>query len=133
MRQEMPAAALAVERLALLGGSMKLDWFVRSLLIVIVLLLGVVAFRPVVQPPSVMAQDGSPYPFHIEQGVFTLKKPDGTTTWGKIVVDIRSGDVWGFPMKAQNTPFPMYGPSDTPKVSHPMYLGKMAFSEATRQ
>lgn len=112
---------------------MKLDWFIKSLLVVIVLLLGLVAFRPVVQPPSVMAQDGLPYPFHIEQGVFTLRKPDGTTTWGKIVVDMRNGDVWGFPMKAQNTPFPVYGPGDTPKVSHPMYLGKMAFSEATRQ
>ena len=35
-------------------------------------------------------------------------------------------------MQAQNTPYPVYGPSETPKVSHPVYLGKMAFSEATR-
>lgn len=111
---------------------MKVDWFVKSLLVVIAILLAVVAFRPVVQPPSVMAQDGSPYPFHIEQGTVSLRKPDGTTTWGKVVVDMRTGDVWGFPMKAQNTPYPVYGPSDSPKVSHPMYLGKMAFSEATR-
>ena len=134
VQPEKLAASAAVERRAsLVGGLVKLDWFVKSLLVMIVLLLGLVAFRPVVQPPPVRAQDGMPYPFHIEQGVATLRKPDGTTTWGKIVVDMRNGDVWGFPIKAQNTPFPVYGPSDTPKVSHPMYLGKMAFSEATRR
>jgi hypothetical protein len=111
---------------------MKLDWFVKSLLVVIALLLGVVAFRPVMQPPAVLAQDGSPYPFHIEQGMVSLRKSDGSTSWGKIAVDMRKGDVWGFPMQAQNTPFPVYGPSDSPKVSHPLYLGKLAFSEATR-
>jgi hypothetical protein len=111
---------------------MKLDWFVKSLLVVIAVLLAIVAFRPVVQPPTVMAQDGSPYPFHIEQGMVSLRKSDGTTTWGKVAVDMRNGDVWGFPMQAQNTPYPVYGPSDTPKVSHPLYLGKMAFGEATK-
>ena len=97
------------------------------------LLLAAVAFRPVTHPPSVLAQSGSPYPFFIEQGTVSLKKPDGNVTWGKVVVDMRTGDVWGFPMKAQNTPYPVYGQGDTSKVSHPMYLGKMAFDEAVRQ
>jgi hypothetical protein len=112
---------------------MKFDWLVKSLLAMIVVLLAIVAFRPVAQPQSVMAQNGSPYPFHIEQGTVSLRKPDGNTTWGKVVVDMRNGDVWGFPMKAQNTPYPSYGPGDASKVSHPMYLGRMAFEEATRQ
>ena len=114
-----------------LRGPMKLDWFVKCLLIVIALLLGVMAFRPVVRPVSVLAQGGSPYPFHIEQGTVSPRKPDGTTTWGKVVVDMRNGDVWGFSMKAQNTPYPVYGPGDTSKISHPMYLGRMAFDEVT--
>ena len=84
-----------------LRGPMKLDWFVKCLLIVIALLLGVMAFRPVVRPVPMLAQGGSPYPFHIEQGRVSLRKPDGTTTWGKVVVDMRNGDVWGFSMKAQ--------------------------------
>ena len=112
---------------------MKMDWFVRLLLLVIVLLLGVVAFRPVAQPPSVLAQSGSPYPFWIEPGTFNLRKPDGNTTWGKIVVDLRTGDVWGFPIKAQNTPFPVFGQGNSTSVSHPMYLGRMAFEDAVRQ
>ena len=112
---------------------MKLDWFVKLLLVVVAILLAVVAFRPVVHPAPVLAQAGSPYPFYIEQGTVSLRKPDGTTTWGKVVVDMRNGDVWGFPMKAQNTPYPVYGPTDSTKASHPMYLGRMAFEEATRQ
>lgn len=112
---------------------MKVDWFVKSLLAAIALLLATVAFRPVAQPPSVLAQSGAPYPYFIEQGTVSLKKQDGNVTWGKVVVDMRTGDVWGFPMKAQNTPYPVYGQGDTSKVSHPMYLGRMAFEEAVRQ
>lgn len=112
---------------------MKLDWCVKSLLVVIALLLAVVAFRPVVHPVPVLAQGGSPYPFHIERGTVSLRKPDGTTTWGKVVVDMRTGDVWGFPVRAQNTPFPVFGPGDTSRVSRPMYLGRMAFEDAVRR
>ena len=112
---------------------MKLDWFVKLLLLVIAILLAVVTFRPVVHPAPVLAQNGSPYPFHIEQGTISLRKADGTTTWGKIVVDMRNGDVWGFPVKAQNTPYPIFGPGDGSKVSHPMFLGRMAFEEVQQQ
>ena len=112
---------------------MKLDWFAKSLLVVIALLLAVVAFRPIVQPAPVLAQGGSPYPFHIEQGTVSLRMPNGNTAWGKVVVDMRNGDVWGFPMKAQNTPFPVHGPGDTSTVSRPMYLGRMAFEDAVRR
>lgn len=112
---------------------MRFDWMTKLLLLTIVVLLAVLIFRPVVQPQPVFAQDsGAPYPFHIEQGTVTLRKPDGTQTWGKIVVDMRNGNVWGFPFKSQNTPYPVYGPSDNTRVSHPMYLGQMAFGEATR-
>ena len=110
---------------------MKLDWFVKLLFVAVVLLLAVIAFRPVAQPPTVWAQTGNAYPFWIEPGTFTLRKPDGNTTWGKIVVDMHTGDVWGFPIKAQNTPYPVYAPGDSSKVSHPIFLGKMAFDEAT--
>ena len=111
---------------------MRVDRITKLLLLAIVVFLGVLVFRPVVQPQPVFAQDGAAYPFSIQQGMVTLRKSDGTQTWGKVAVDMRTGDVWGFPMPAQNTPYPVYGASETPRVSHPMYLGKMAFSEATR-
>lgn len=111
---------------------MRSDWSIKLLLLAIAVFLGVLAFRPVAHPEPVFAQDGTAYSFQIMQGMVTLRKSDGTQTWGKVAVDMRTGDIWGFPMPAQNTPYPVYGPSDNPKVSHPMYLGKMAFSEATR-
>ena len=74
---------------------MRFDWVTKILLLVIALFLGILVFRPVVEPQPVFAQDGTPYPFHIEQGTVTLRKPDGTQTWGKIVVDMRNGNVWG--------------------------------------
>jgi len=111
---------------------MRFDWFTKLVLLIIAVSLAIIAFRPVFQPEPAFAQDGSAYPFSIQQGTVTLRKPDGTQTWGKIVVDMRNGNVWGFPMKAQNTPYPVYGPSDNPPVSHPLFLGQMAFSEATR-
>ena len=112
---------------------MPLDRFTKAILIVIVVLLGILVVLPVLQPAPVRAQASEAYPFYIEPGVTTIRKPDGTGQWyGRMVVDMRTGDIWGFPMPAQNTPYPVYGPSDNPKVSHPMYLGRMAFSEATR-
>ncbi len=114
---------------------MRFDWLTKFLLLIIAVFLGVLVFRPVVQPQPVFAQggDGTVYPFHIEPGTVTLRKPDGSQTWGKVVIDMHNGNVWGFPIKAQNTPYPVYGPSDTPRVSHPMYLGQMDFAQATRQ
>ncbi len=112
---------------------MRFDWLTKVILTVIAIFLGVLAFRPVVQPQPVMAQNGGSYSFQILEGMVTLRKADGTQTWGKVAVDMRTGDVWGFPMKQQNTPYPVYSPSDGSKVSHPLYLGTMAFSEAVRQ
>ncbi len=111
---------------------MRFDLLTKLLLLIIAVMLACIVFRPVVQPQPVFAQGGEPYPFNIQPGTVTLRKSDGTQTWGKVVVDMRNGNVWGFPMKSQNTPYPVYGPSDNPPVSHPMYLGQMAFSEATR-
>jgi hypothetical protein len=109
---------------------MRFDWITKILLLAIAVILGMLVFRPIAQPEPVFAQSGSAYPFQILEGVVTLRKSDGTQTWGKVAVDMRSGDVWGFPMPAQSTPYPVYGASEIPKVSHPMYLGKMALSEA---
>ena len=111
---------------------MRCDFLTKLFLALIAVLLAAIVFRPLAQPQPALAQGGDAYPFQLLEGTVTLKPPDGGQTWGKVAVDMRTGDVWGFPFQAQNTPFPVYGPSDTPKVSHPMYLGKMAFSEAVR-
>jgi len=108
---------------------MKRDWMVRVLLLMIALPLAVLAIRPVVQPPPVSAQAGEQYPYYVEPGYTMIRKPDGTAQmYGKIVIDMRTGDVWGFPTLTQS-PYPVDTATTTPPKSHPIYLGRFLFSE----
>jgi hypothetical protein len=109
-----------------------MDRITRLLLLVIAVLLGVIAFRPLVQPSPVRAQASDGYPFFVEPGYTMLRKPDGTTqVYGKMVIDMRSGDIWGFPTLT-TSPFPIDSAQTKPPKSSPMYLGKFMFSEAIR-
>ncbi|MGB8771810.1 MAG: hypothetical protein WCC92_19505 [Candidatus Korobacteraceae bacterium] len=111
---------------------MRLDRFTKAMLIVIAVLLGMIALRPIVHPAPVQAQASEAYPFYLEPGYATLRKPDGTAqVYGKVAVDMRNGDIWGFPTAVQG-PYPIDNTKTVPPKSHPMYLGKFMFSEATR-
>jgi hypothetical protein len=111
---------------------MKMDWIVKTLLLMIAVLLGMIAFRPVVQPVTVRAETSEAYSFYIEPGVTMIRKPDGSSqVYGRMVVDMRNGDVWGFPT-ITNSPFPLDPTTTTPPKSHPFYIGKFLFSEAQK-
>jgi len=111
---------------------MKLDRFTKTMLAVIAMMLGVLAFRPLFQPAPVRAQSGDGYPFYVEPGYTMIRKPDGSAQmYGKVVIDMRSGDIWGFPTLAQS-PYPIDTAQPKPPKSSPMYLGKFMFSEAIR-
>jgi len=108
------------------------DRFVRVMLVVIAALLGLLALRPLAQPVPVRAQVEEGYPFFVEPGYTMLRKPDGTAqVYGKMVIDMRNGDIWGFPTLTQS-PYPIDSAQTKPPRSSPMYLGKFLFSEATR-
>lgn len=111
---------------------MNPDRFTRVVLVVIAMLLGLIALRPLAQPLPVRAQAQEGYPFFVEPGYTMLRKPDGTTqVYGKMAVDMRNGDIWGFPT-LQQSPYPIDNTTTKPPKSSPMYLGKFMFSEATR-
>jgi len=111
---------------------MKLDWFVRLLLAAIVVLLGALVLRPVVQPSPVQAQTVDSTRFYVEPGYTMLRKPDGTAQmYGKMMIDMRTGDIWGFPTLVES-PYPVDASKPEPPKSHPMYLGKFVLSEASR-
>lgn len=111
---------------------MKLDHFTRVTLIVIAVSLGILALRPLAQPAPVSAQATEGYPFYVEPGYTMLRKPDGTAqVYGKMVIDMRTGDIWGFPTLSQS-PYPIDSAQTKPPKSSPMYLGKFMFGEATR-
>lgn len=104
----------------------------RALLALIAVLLVVVLIRPTLLPPVVYAQP-EVYPFYVEPGFTTIRKPDGSLqTYGKVMIDMRNGDAWGFPTVAQQS-YPVDTTKTTPPKSYPVYLGQFVFSEAKHQ
>ena len=111
---------------------MKIDWFVKTLLFTITVFLGVLALRPLLLPPAVSAQGPEVYPFYIEPGIVMLRAPDGSRqVYGRMVVDLRNGKVWGFPTLTQD-PYPVDAMSSTPPTSRPFLLAKFAFSDTDK-
>ncbi len=111
---------------------MHFDRFTKTMLVLIAAFLGILALRPIVQPAPVRAQAEEGYPFYVEPGYTMLRKPDGTAQmYGKMVIDMRNGDIWGYPTLSQS-PYPIDSAQTKPPKSSPVYLGKFMFDEATR-
>ena len=107
---------------------MEKDLYTKTVLTVIAVLLLGIALRPLTLPSPVQAQTVAPH-LYIEPGVIMLRKPDGSAQLkGKMVVDLKSGEIWGFPTLVDG-PYPVAPVESTPPVSKPMYLGKFDFSE----
>jgi len=111
---------------------MKIDWLVKFLLLLIAVSLGAIALRPYVAPATVLAQSGEPHPFYIEPGTAMLRAPDGSRqVLGKVVVDLRNGNIWGFPTLTQD-PYPSAGTNTVPPTSRPFLLGRFAFEDTAK-
>jgi ABC-type transport system substrate-binding protein len=111
---------------------MRNDRVRNALLLVIAVALVAIAVRPYVHPAAVGAQSVSAYPFYIEPGVQMLIAPDGSKqVYGKVVVDLRDGKVWGFPTGTLN-PYPSNAMNSKPTVSRPFVLGQFAFEDVGR-
>jgi hypothetical protein len=111
---------------------MKPDPFVKIVLSLIALFLGVMAFRPYLAPRPAQAQSPEAYQVYIEPGTTILTSPDGRSQQiGKVVVDLRNGNIWGFPTLTSQ-PYPVDRTTPEPPVSRPMYLGRYDFSAMNR-
>ena len=98
-------------------------------MLTIALTLLAIALRPYIAPAPVQAQSATPYPFYIEPGTQMLRAPDGSKqVYGRVVVDLRNGNVWGFPTLVADT-YPINASSNTPPTSHPFLLAKFAFGD----
>src|SRR5947208_16885471 len=77
----------------------RIDLYTKVALTAIVLLLGAVAIPPLLNPVPVRAQNEWPN-FYVEPGLTRI--PDANTiggeTLGKLVINLRTGETWGFPM-----------------------------------
>jgi len=110
---------------------MKMDWYLKLVLTVIAVFLGVIAFRPTVNPAPVRAQEAGQEwgpDLYIEPGVYSLRAPDGTRSLlGKVVVDLRTGKIWGFPTLS-DAPYPIAPTSSAAPRSSPFLLGSFDFA-----
>lgn len=108
---------------------MTVDRSVKILLLVIAAAVSTIALHPYLVPPIVAAQSAQAGSFYVEPGVNILRAPDGTQqVLGKVVVDLRNGNIWGFPTMSQD-PYPAAGAKTSPVTSHPFLLGKFALSD----
>ncbi|MCI0350476.1 MAG: hypothetical protein L0Z53_13705 [Acidobacteriales bacterium] len=108
---------------------MRTDALTKFLLAVIALALAIIAARPFVTPEPARAADVEGLPnLWIEPGSTNLRAPDGSrNVIGKVVVDLNTGNVWGFPTLT-NAPYPVDTTRTTPPVSRPIYLGRYDFA-----
>ena len=80
-----------------------------------------------VRPTVVQAQ--SDYSFlYVEPRTYMLREPDGSQQIeGKVVIDMRNGDIYGFPTLS-GMPYPVNTFDNKPPVTTPIYLGRFDFS-----
>jgi hypothetical protein len=110
----------------------KKDGLTNSLLLVIAVALVAIAARPYVSPTPVAAEPTPAHAFYIEPGVQMLRYPDGQgQVYGKIVVDLKNGKIWGFPTGTAD-PYPSYPLDSKPTVSKPFALGRYAFEDTEK-
>ncbi len=50
---------------------------------------------------------------------------------GRVVVDMRTGKVWGFPTFSPDS-YPVNGADTKPRTSHPFALGRFAFEDTDK-
>lgn len=103
------------------------DLYTKIVLTAIAVLLGVFAIQPLFSPAPAQAQSDSSN-LYIEPGVTTIRKTDGSYLGdGKVVVDRKTGDIWGFPTFVTGAVYPV-DPLNSPAKSKPVYLGHFDFS-----
>jgi len=102
---------------------------VKVVLIAVAGVLAFVGLRAVFNSP-VEAQSPN-VSLYIEPGTVTIRTPDGGGTIGdgKMVIDLKTGNVWGFPTNLTGSPYPVDPITNKPPVSKPIYLGRFDFSE----
>lgn len=106
--------------------------YTQAILTVIAIMLAVIALRPAMNPSPVAAQQPEAAYLYIEPRTTTLRKPDGTAQMeGKVVINMRTGDIWGFPTLT-SAPYPIDTTKTEPPVSEPMYLGRFDFAKMQR-
>jgi hypothetical protein len=114
------------------GGGVNNPLITNLLLGTIAAALVSIAVRPYVEPNVVHAQARNGGDFYIEPGVQMLRMPDGRgQVFGKVIVDLRNGKIWGFPTYSQDV-YPTNLKNGKLPVSQPFALGQFALDETSK-
>lgn len=109
---------------------MRLNLFDRIALGVGVIFLGVIAMRPLLVPEVAQAESDKGH-FYVEPGTHLLVTPDRSQAQGKVMIDLSTGNIWGFPT-AQDLPYPIDTFKAQAATSSPIYLGKFDLAAARK-
>lgn len=104
--------------------------YTKAILTVIALLLAVLVMRPA----PVRADSDSPTYF-VEPGTSPIRNLNGGVPGdGKIVINMSTGEVWGFPTHAAGAPYPIdsLNLNERSPISRPIYLGKFDLAAMRR-
>ena len=106
---------------------MRTDLYTKIILTAIAILLAMAVSRPILDAPAVLAESNYSH-LYVEPGTTILRTPDGRSqVQGKVMIDRRTGDVWGFPTQS-SAPYPVLITTHEPPLSKPLYLGRFDFS-----
>src|SRR3954471_17896158 len=106
--------------------------YTKCVLTSIAILLLILVLQPAIRPTVASAQSDYSY-LYIEPRTTIIRRPDGGAQMqGKVVIDLRNGEIWGFPTLT-SAPYPVDTTKPVPPVSEPMYLGKFDFSKMERK
>ena len=104
------------------------EWYGNIMLTLGTGFLLVLALRPAA---TVRAQAVSGN-WYVEPRTVLVPAPDGGgQVEGKVMIDLRNGDIWGFPTKSM-LPYPVDPLRKEPPVVKPVYLGRFDLTAARR-
>jgi hypothetical protein len=94
--------------------------------------LALLAIREFRAPETASAQMPT-RSYYIEPGTVEIPIAGGGNALGKIVVNLDTGETYGFPVFGPKLPYPGYQVSEwAPLVSKPVYLGRFDFANMSR-
>jgi hypothetical protein len=104
--------------------------YVKAILTVIAVLLMVLVMRP-----AAVRADNEAATYFVEPGTTPIRNLNGGVPGeGKVVINMSTGDVWGFPTHGTGAPYPVdtLNLNERLPVSKPVYLGKFDFAAMKR-
>ncbi len=111
--------------------NLRTDVYTKAVLTAIAVLLAGLAMKPA----AVQAQQNEAPNLYIEPGTSPIRNLNGgVTSEGKVVINLSTGEAWGYPTHGNGAPYPIETlPEGRSPAVKPVYLGKFDFSQFRRR